>query len=229
VGELGAAIARLLAGDVAGARVAAERGSSPHAALLRAELALPDRAAAARHARDALAAAERAHDALAGERARWLLVALGDDAATVASGAERPRVPDLGPLDLPISAAARAADVADSIATWAVWRAGSSEERRAARYALLEHRDVYPASLAAYVFAAGQLVDEPAEVEPWLDVVMARFEPRIGLRRYAFVRWRVARWRGDVASSRWWRRRFDELAARLADGGEAELWQALGL
>jgi hypothetical protein len=130
---------------------------------------------------------------------------------------------------LPISAQARAADVADTLATWSAWLSGSSEQRRAARYALFHHRDVFPPSLTAYAYAAGRLVDAPEQVETWLDVAMARLEPRIGLRAYAFVRWRAARWRRDSKASARWRKRLDELVARTSDSGEAELWQTLGL
>jgi hypothetical protein len=72
-------------------------------------------------------------------------------------------------------------------------------------------------------------VDEPSQVEPWLDAVMAQDAERVTLSSYALARWRAACWRGDGPAATLWRKRFSTLSRLAAAPRTAELFQQLGL
>jgi len=214
---------RLLGDQGAGSgRVAAA------AALTLAELLLPDRAPAVTAGLAALKAASAVEAPGLEARARWLLTALGEAAATR-------RVPPmlrpvwLGRADTASSPTLRDERSLRRLSRWDDWLAQPPAERRPARYALFRQRGDAPTALTPFLHAAGQLAPEPAGVEPWLDAVLAHDVERFGVLSYAFARWRAAAWRGDEEAARTWWRRFAG-SSRLASRPQtAELFQQLGL
>ena len=231
----------LAAGDRAAARRALASIHEPAAlapwyGLLAAQLDLPDVEAARKHLDGARAAAIRAGAQRVAERLRWLQVALGSPGAAspgsggaAARGELPPRLPFVGPPALPQSEAGRAALLEQLLGVWSSWLADPTEARRADRYTLFRHRGDAPEALAAFLLAAGKLVDDPIEVEPWLDAASARDMPRFSLRGYALARWRAAAWRGDGEAAELWRGRFTSLARLARRRDTAELYLAARL
>ena len=196
--------------------------------LTRAELSLPDRSQALAAAEQARVAARAAGDVALVERVAWLLVSLGEPPAR-SQDAPLPRVPWVGQASALIAPSAREHALAQQLGQWHRWLGQPAEQRRAARYALSRGRGDAPKALVAYLYAAGQLVDEPSEVEPWLDAVMAQDAGRMTLSSYALARWRAAAWRGDESAAATWRKRFATLSRLAAMPKTAELFQQLGL
>jgi hypothetical protein len=218
------ATAALLAGDTneARRRIEASPADDPAAQLLRAELYLPDRQAARAAAERALAIAHEQKNARVAAHLRWLLLALG---AKVSDAPVPPRVPDLGRQEPRLSLAARERDLDEVLATWQSWLASPS---RAVRWRAFQHGGDAPEALAAYVFAAGRLVEgeKGAQIETWLDALLAQDVRRFSLRRYALARWRAASWRADDVAAQRWRRRFLKLLHVAAQPATAELMHA---
>ena len=144
-------------------------------------------------------------------------------------GAPLPRVPWVGKARGLVTPSAREQALAHQLGQWHRWLGQPPNQRRAARYALFRGRGDAPKALVAYLHAAGQLVDEPSEIEPWLDAVMAHDAGRITLSSYALARWRAACWRGDEPAAVTWRKRFAALSRLAAIPRTAELFQQLGL
>ncbi len=117
-----------------------------------------------------------------------------------------------------------------ALAFWAAATAASPEQRRALRYAALDHRGDAPLAAAAYYAVAADLL-KPAEgdVEIWLDVFTATDARRLPLRSYAWIRAESARFRGDPASAARWTTRLRALTAVTADPAKAEIARYLGL
>jgi hypothetical protein len=117
-----------------------------------------------------------------------------------------------------------------ALAFWDAAVAASPEQRRALRYAALDHRGDAPLATAAYYAVAAQLL-KPSEgdVEIWLDVFSATDARRLPLRSYAWIRAESARFRGDPASAARWTGRLRALTALIADPARAELARYLGL
>lgn len=216
------ATAALLAGDANEARRRIEAAPAEDAAaqLLRAELYLPDRQAARAAAQRALAVAQRKKQPRIAAHLRWLLLALGEK---VSDAPVPPRVPDLGRQEPRLSVAARERDLDEVLATWQSWLASPS---RAVRWRAFHHGGDAPEALAAFVFAAGRLADKEAQIETWLDALLAQDVRRFSLRRYALARWRAASWRADDIATQRWRRRFLQLCHLAAEPTTAELMHA---
>jgi hypothetical protein len=219
--------AALLGGDRNEARRRVELASVDDAALMlmRAELRMPDAAAARAVATRALELARQSGRHRLVERARWLLLALGEK---VSDAPVPPRVPRLGGTDAR-SPAARARDLDDVLATWQSWLSSPPEARRRARWQAFRHGGDAPAAVAAYAFALGRLADRPEQIETWLDAALAQDVRRLSLRRYALARWQAAVWRGDDAAAERWRKRFLELAELAAAPRNADLMLAARL
>lgn len=117
-----------------------------------------------------------------------------------------------------------------ALAFWDAAAAASPEQRRALRYAALDHRGDAPLATAAYYAVAAELL-APGEgdVEIWLDVFGATDARRLPLRSYAWIRAEAARFRGDPASAARWTTRLHALTALTADPGRAEIARYLGL
>jgi len=196
--------------------------------LTRAELSLSDREAAVSHGQQALQEASAAKDSPRVAQALWLLVSLGelDDAQRAPL---RPRVTWLGRDDGRVPLEVRQRALFRQLTRWHGWLGQPADQRHATRYVLFRQRGDAPRALAAYLHAAGQLVDEPGAVEPWLDAVMAQDAGRLRLSSHAFARWRAARWRGDPEEAASWRQRFATLSRLAAQPATAELFQQLGL
>ncbi len=226
--------AALVAGDrgVARERLAIDAPSDPWLLTLRAELTLPDEAAARTLAKEALAQAE---DARVIERLRWLLLALGvptrgkavlEPSAVVAPPRHR-FVGRASPLTPP---EVRVLDLDDTLATWAGWLA--SDRRRESRYQAFAHRGDGPDDLAGLLWLGSKLASShftPEQTEMWLDALSAFDARRFSLRQVTFARWRAAAWRGEEAATERWRERYRRLAALSQREDVAELLQALRL
>ncbi|MCC6522465.1 MAG: hypothetical protein IT373_07375 [Polyangiaceae bacterium] len=140
-----------------------------------------------------------------------------------------------GPVDLPpfvghhsmSPAGVRRERLEAAQAAWRRMRAGSGAEWRSDRYAVLRRRGDAPPALGSYLACAAALVDEPAEVEPWLDAFVAVDLGALGLRAHAFARAVAARLRGDAAAAAVWTETYRTLARDASDPARAELFQAL--
>lgn len=117
-----------------------------------------------------------------------------------------------------------------ALAFWNAARAASPEQRRAFRYAALDHRGDAPLATAAYYAVAAELLTpSEGDVEIWLDVFSATDARRLPLRSYAWIRAESARYRGDPASAARWTVRLRALTAITADPARAEIARYLGL
>ena len=117
-----------------------------------------------------------------------------------------------------------------ALAFWDAAVAASPEQRRALRYAALDHRGDAPLAAAAYYTVAAELL-APGEgdVEIWLDVFTSTDARHLPLRTYAWIRAEAARFRGDPASAARWTTRLRELSALTADPARAEIARYIGL
>jgi hypothetical protein len=225
---LAAASAALLSGDRDAARTRAAAGdATPALELLRAELALPDRAAAEAHARAALAAG----DDPTVERARWLLLSLGvltrGREVVAAPATLAPRFAFVGPVSELVAPEVREATLDDALAQLHAWL--GSDNPRASRYALFAQRGDAPAAFAAWLHAGAQLSSKPEQTEVWLDALMAFDQRRFTLRQVAFARWQAAAWRDDGEAAAFWRTRYLDLAKRAQDPRLGDLYLTLGV
>ncbi len=234
-----------VASDAAAADQAVAREVRVASLIQRAELLASlgrrDEAAKAAVLADDVAptAGNRALDA----HARWTRLALaraalaplaslraGEEAA--ASGARAwPWVGLTGrPTSWLLPEAEAAAPLGRALAFWDAAAAAPPEQRRALRYAALDHRGDAPLATAAYYAVAADLL-KPSEgdVEIWLDVFGSMDARRLPLRSYAWIRAEAARYRGDPASAARWTTRLHALAALTADPERAEIARYLGL
>jgi len=117
-----------------------------------------------------------------------------------------------------------------ALAFWDAAAAASPEQRRALRYAALDHRGDAPLATAAYYTVAAELLKpNEGDVEIWLDVFSATDARRLPLRTYAWIRAESARFRGDPTSAARWTMRLRALTALTADPARAEIARYLGL
>lgn len=117
-----------------------------------------------------------------------------------------------------------------ALAFWSAATAASPEQRRALRYAAIDHRGDAPLAAAAYYAVAAELLKpEEGDVEVWLDVFTATDARRLPLRSYAWIRAESARYRGDAASAARWTTRLRAITAVTADPTRAEIARYLGL
>ena len=72
-------------------------------------------------------------------------------------------------------------------------------------------------------------VEEPAQVEPWLDAFFAIDARRWRQQGQAWIRARAARWRGDGGAAALWTARLRTLARWSLEPGAGELTQQLRL
>jgi hypothetical protein len=186
--------------------------------LLRAELALPDRARASFLLEGALASP----DASVRERARWLRTALVEPVEAIVAGGE---IAWVGGTEGKL----RAERLDTLLAAFASARGAGEGSRRAFRHRLFrEHRGDAPDGHAAWLFLLGTLV-APAAAEPFLDAMHAVNVPSLTLRQEAFARWQAASFRGDPAAAAGWRRRLVSLGALAQDPRRRDLLQTLDL
>ncbi|MEP7124410.1 MAG: hypothetical protein ABJE95_26010 [Byssovorax sp.] len=228
--------------DVGAADQAVAREVRVAAAIQRAELLASlgrkDEAAKAAILADELAptAGSRALDA----HARWTRLALArppfasqrpGEAAVVGDARAWPWVGLTGrPTSWLVPEAEAATPLGRALAFWDAAAAASPEQRRALRYAAIDHRGDAPLAAAAYYAVASELL-KPGEgdVEIWLDVFSATDARRLPLRTYAWLRAESARFRGDPASAARWTTRLRALTAVTADPAKAEIARYLGL
>jgi tetratricopeptide (TPR) repeat protein len=117
-----------------------------------------------------------------------------------------------------------------ALAFWSAAAAASPEQRRALRYAAIDHRGDAPLAAAAYYAVAAELLKpDEGDVEIWLDVFTATDARRLPLRSYAWIRAESARFRGDPASAARWTTRLRAITAVAADPTRAEIARYLGL
>ncbi len=217
---------------------ALEQGS-PHALaeLARAEmLAARGRSAEARTlAKEARRAAERSGLSSLAERAAWVELALealgGTGSAAESPDATTPplRLPVLGPARPWVQPAARKRTLDQLLGCWRAWLSAPSELRRSYRYRAFQGRGDAPRARVAHLVLAGLLVDDPAEVEPWLDAYYAVDAARMSKRAYTWARAQAARWRGDRPAHHRWLERYRWLERQAAEPVTAVLWEELGL
>jgi tetratricopeptide (TPR) repeat protein len=228
--------------DVGAADQAVAREVRVAAAIQRAELLASlgrrDEAAKAAIAADELAptAGSRALDA----HARWTRLALArpplasqrpGEAAVVGDARAWPWVGLTGrPTSWLVPEAEAATPLGRALAFWDAAAAASPEQRRALRYAAIDHRGDAPLAAAAYYAIAAELLRAgEGDVEIWLDVFSATDARRLPLRTYAWLRAESARFRGDPASAARWTTRLRALTAVTADPAKAEIARYLGL
>ena len=228
--------------DAAAADQAIAREVRVAALIQRAELLASlghrDEAAKAAVLADEVAptAGSRALDA----HARWTRLALarpplaplrpGEESA--APGARAwPWVGLLGrPTSWLVPEAEAALPLGRALAFWGAATAASPDQRRALRYAALDHRGDAPLAAAAYYAVAAELLPpSEGDVEIWLDVFSATDARSLPLRTYAWIRAESARFRGDPASAARWTVRRRALTAVTADPARAEIARYLGL
>ena len=228
--------------DVGAADQAVAREVRVAAAIQRAELLASlgrrDEAAKAAIAADELAptAGSRALDA----HARWTRLALARPPFAPQRPGEAPVVGDARawpwvgitgrPTSWLVPEAEAATPLGRALAFWSAATAASPEQRRALRYAAIDHRGDAPLAAAAYYAVAAELLKpEEGDVEVWLDVFTATDARRLPLRSYAWIRAESARYRGDAASATRWTTRLRAITAVTADPTRAEIARYLGL
>ena len=230
--------------DAAGADQAVAREVRVASLIQRAELLASlgrrDEAAKAAGLADEVAptAGSRALDA----HARWTRLALARASVTLAplrageeaAASDARAWPWVGLTGRPTSwlvpEAEAATPLGRALAFWDAAAAAPPAQRRALRYAALDHRGDAPLATAAYYAVAAELL-KPSEgdVEIWLDVFGTMDARRLPLRSYAWIRAEAARFRGDPASAARWATRLHALTALTADPGRAEIARYLGL
>lgn len=191
-------------------------------ALLRA--ATSDLDGAKRVAATLPALAEAAKGTQAAFEAQWVALALSEiEPSTTAP----PSLAWLGSSDT----LGRYLEVAEpaQARTFSAWRAAlgaSSEQRRAFRYELFEHRGDAPAFILPFLVASARLLDDDTSslgVETWLDTASAIDGRRLRLRSYAWARAEAARIRGDEIHARVWSERLARLRELAEDAENAEM------
>jgi hypothetical protein len=215
--------------------------------LAEIDAAAGQRLTALERAHRALAVADEARHPALGERARWTVTALeelerraacGSAPAACASerqgesparrsdaeiAAEQTVLKALGGRGTGLGDDVRAAMLERAMATWRRWLRDDAEQRRAHRYAALGIRGDAPDARAPYWVLGGLLVDEPAQVEPWLDAFSAIDASRATLRAHAWARLEAARWRGDLEAAELWLERYRSLERLANDPLRAEM------
>lgn len=236
---------QVLGGDDAAAeqtmRDALPATDAPDPKLAALLLQLAELEAASAKRGDALALARRArsvaraadHAALQ-ERAGWDELALEslDRVAAARSGSgagSRDLLPFVGPEEPTIAPELRMATVDRLLDVWRAWLGDGPEARRAHRYQAFRQRGDETYALTAQWTVAGGLLDQPAEVEVWLDAYGSLAARHRGLRAYAWSRAQAARWRGDAQAAETWLHRFRAQQRWAHDSTHAELFQELGL
>ncbi len=160
--------------------------------------------------------------------ARWVAVALGEAEAREGATLSWLGMADPGLRQLAVSDEV----VAATLGAWSGALAGSSEDRRAFRYRILELRGDAPALLLPYLVASARLLDDDvtgAGVETWLDAASAIDARRVRMRSYAWARAEAARVRGDEAHADLWTERLRALRALASDDHDLEIASFLRL
>lgn len=167
-------------------------------------------------------------------RTQWTRLALSRSlrAKQPGAGASLPWVGVMGTPAAWLDAAAEGPGAfADALAFWDAATRAPADQRRAARYLLVDRHagDVPRARVMQLHLASALLAPGEGDVEVWLDAFGAVSSRGTTMRAYAWARAEAARLRGDGSAAARWTARYAALVKLAAPAEDAEIAAALGI